>query len=47
MTSDEIDKVIRTYLALGPVGRRRDPRIGIDRGRAVGGGTVAHDVSGA
>ncbi|MEQ8920633.1 MAG: Ppx/GppA phosphatase family protein [Roseovarius sp.] len=31
MTSDEIDKVIRTYLALGPAGRRRDPRIGIDR----------------
>ena len=31
MTSDEIDKVIRSYLALGPVGRRRDPRIGMDR----------------
>ncbi|WP_397544524.1 Ppx/GppA phosphatase family protein [Roseovarius salis] len=31
MTSDEIDRVIRTYLALGPAGRRRDPRIGIDR----------------
>ncbi|MDR9394261.1 MAG: Ppx/GppA phosphatase family protein [Roseovarius sp.] len=31
MTSDEIDRVIRTYLALGPVGRRRDPRIGLDR----------------
>ena len=31
MTSDEIDKVIHSYLALGPIGRRRDPRIGLDR----------------
>ena len=31
MTSDQIDKVIREYLALGPVGRRNDPRIGRDR----------------
>ncbi|RKF15028.1 Ppx/GppA family phosphatase [Roseovarius spongiae] len=31
MTSDEIDRVIRTYLTLGPEGRRRDPRIGTDR----------------
>jgi len=31
MTSDEIDRVIRGYLDLGPVGRRRDPRIGHDR----------------
>ncbi|MBI1418246.1 MAG: Ppx/GppA family phosphatase [Limimaricola sp.] len=31
MTSDQIDAVIRTYLALGPVGRRDDPRIGRDR----------------
>ena len=31
MTSDEIDKVIRSYLDLGPEGRRRDPRIGLDR----------------
>lgn len=31
MTSDEIDRVIRGYLALGPAGRRRDPRIGLDR----------------
>ncbi|GAB4296083.1 MAG: Ppx/GppA phosphatase family protein [Roseovarius sp.] len=31
MTSDEIDRVIRSYLALGPAGRRRDPRIGVDR----------------
>ena len=31
MTSDEIDLVIRKYLALGPSGRRKDPRIGLDR----------------
>ncbi|WP_172295709.1 Ppx/GppA phosphatase family protein [Pseudoruegeria sp. HB172150] len=31
MTSEQIDKVIREYLALGPVGRRNDPRIGRDR----------------
>ena len=31
MTSDQIDRVIRNYLELGPVGRRRDPRIGQDR----------------
>ncbi|MFT4961007.1 MAG: exopolyphosphatase/guanosine-5'-triphosphate,3'-diphosphate pyrophosphatase [Paracoccaceae bacterium] len=31
MTSDQIDKVIHGYLSLGPVGRRRDPRIGNDR----------------
>ncbi len=31
MNSDQIDKVIRTYLTLGPSGRRRDPRIGEDR----------------
>ena len=31
MTSDQIDKVIRSYLDLGPTGRRRDPRIGEDR----------------
>ncbi|MGV6849417.1 MAG: Ppx/GppA phosphatase family protein [Marinibacterium sp.] len=31
MTSDQIDKVIRSYLDLGPAGRRRDPRIGEDR----------------
>lgn len=31
MTSDEIDKVIRSYLTLGPAGRRSDPRIGQDR----------------
>lgn len=31
MTSDQIDRVIREYLDLGPEGRRRDPRIGRDR----------------
>jgi exopolyphosphatase / guanosine-5'-triphosphate,3'-diphosphate pyrophosphatase len=31
MTSDQIDKVIRNYLELGPEGRRTDPRIGRDR----------------
>jgi len=31
MTSDQIDKVIREYLELGPEGRRDDPRIGKDR----------------
>jgi exopolyphosphatase/guanosine-5'-triphosphate,3'-diphosphate pyrophosphatase len=31
MTSDQIDTVIRDYLALGPEGRRTDPRIGRDR----------------
>ncbi|MBY6089894.1 Ppx/GppA phosphatase family protein [Pseudooceanicola sp. 502str34] len=31
MTSDQIDKVIRSYLDMGPEGRRRDPRIGQDR----------------
>lgn len=31
MTSDQIDRVIRGYLQLGPEGRRNDPRIGRDR----------------
>ena len=31
MTSEQIDRVIRDYLMLGPEGRRRDPRIGRDR----------------
>jgi exopolyphosphatase/guanosine-5'-triphosphate,3'-diphosphate pyrophosphatase len=31
MTSAQIDTVINGYLALGPEGRRRDPRIGRDR----------------
>lgn len=31
MTSDQIERVIGEYLALGPEGRRDDPRIGRDR----------------
>ena len=31
MSSDQIDLVIREYVALGPEGRRNDPRIGRDR----------------
>ncbi len=31
MTSDQIDAVISEYLAMGPEGRRADPRIGRDR----------------
>ena len=31
MTSEQIDAVIRSYLSLGPQGRRSDPRIGKDR----------------
>ncbi len=31
MNSGQVDSVIREYLALGPVGRRQDPRIGRDR----------------
>ena len=31
MTSDQIDRVIRNYVSLGPEGRRSDPRIGRDR----------------
>lgn len=31
LSSDEIDRVIRDYLRLGPEGRRKDPRIGRDR----------------
>ena len=31
MTSDQIDRVIRDYLSLGPEGRRTDPRIGRER----------------
>ena len=31
MNSAQVDKVIRQYLALGPVGRRQDPSIGRDR----------------
>ncbi|MEM9522849.1 MAG: Ppx/GppA phosphatase family protein [Pseudomonadota bacterium] len=31
MTSDQIDEVVSSYLAMGPEGRRRDVRIGRDR----------------
>ena len=31
MSSTQIDKVIHSYLAMGPAGRRADPRIGQDR----------------
>lgn len=31
MSTDQIDTVIRSYLAMGPSGRRADPRIGADR----------------
>ncbi|MFK7745282.1 MAG: Ppx/GppA phosphatase family protein [Roseobacter sp.] len=31
MSTEQIDRVIRSYLALGPEGRRADPRIGQDR----------------
>ena len=31
MSSIEIDKVIRDYLRMGPIGRQNDPRIGKDR----------------
>ena len=31
MTSDQIDTVVHSYLAMGPEGRRADPRIGRDR----------------
>jgi len=31
MTSPQIENVIQSYLALGPEGRRMDPRIGKDR----------------
>jgi exopolyphosphatase / guanosine-5'-triphosphate,3'-diphosphate pyrophosphatase len=35
MTSDQIDKVIRGYLNLGPDGRISDPRIGKDRATLI------------
>jgi exopolyphosphatase/guanosine-5'-triphosphate,3'-diphosphate pyrophosphatase len=35
MTSEQIDKVIHSYLALGPGGRRADPRIGQDRAALI------------
>ena len=35
MSSAEIDKVIRSYLTMGPQGRRADPRIGADRSALI------------
>jgi exopolyphosphatase/guanosine-5'-triphosphate,3'-diphosphate pyrophosphatase len=35
MTSAQIDKVIHSYLAMGPTGRRADPRIGTDRAALI------------
>ena len=35
MSSEEIDKVIHSYLAMGPSGRRADPRIGQDRSALI------------
>jgi exopolyphosphatase/guanosine-5'-triphosphate,3'-diphosphate pyrophosphatase len=40
MTSEQIDKVIRTYLDLGPEGRRQDPRIGRDRQELIMSGSA-------
>jgi len=35
MTSDQIDRVIRNYLELGPAGRRKDPGIGRSRAALI------------
>ena len=35
MSSEQIDKVIRSYLEMGPEGRRADPRIGRDRHKLI------------
>ena len=35
MSSDQIDKVIHSYLTMGPQGRRADPRIGQDRSALI------------
>lgn len=35
MTSEQIDRVIHSYLAMGPGGRRADPRIGQDRSALI------------
>jgi exopolyphosphatase/guanosine-5'-triphosphate,3'-diphosphate pyrophosphatase len=40
MTSEQIDRVIHEYLSLGPVGRRRDPRIGRDRQELIMSGSA-------
>ena len=40
MSTDQIDRVIQTYLRLGPEGRRRDPRIGKDRSALIMSGSA-------
>jgi len=40
MTSDQIDRVIRRYLNLGPLGRRRDPGIGRSRAALIMSGSA-------
>lgn len=40
MTSEQIDRVIRDYLDLGPEGRKRDPRIGRDRQELIMSGSA-------
>ena len=40
MSSTEIDKVIRSYLDMGPKGRRDDPRIGSDRSALIMSGSA-------
>ncbi len=40
MTSDQVEQVIRCYLAAGPEGRRNDPRIGRDRQALIMSGTA-------
>ncbi len=40
MTSDQIDAVVKEYLALGPEGRRTDPRIGRDRHELIMSGSA-------
>jgi exopolyphosphatase/guanosine-5'-triphosphate,3'-diphosphate pyrophosphatase len=40
MSSDQIDAVVQEYLALGPDGRRADPRIGKDRHELIMSGSA-------
>jgi exopolyphosphatase/guanosine-5'-triphosphate,3'-diphosphate pyrophosphatase len=40
MSSDQIDAVVKEYLALGPEGRRADPRIGKDRHELIMSGSA-------
>jgi exopolyphosphatase/guanosine-5'-triphosphate,3'-diphosphate pyrophosphatase len=40
MSSDQIDTVVNDYLALGPEGRRADPRIGKDRHELIMSGSA-------